>query len=160
MTALTQARPSLDVRVTGRRVMATWIDLVLVGLAYRLLATLLHLPPNLAGRLNGTGAATEGDFASRVVDNLPGLMAYFVLAGVYYVVLESVWGRTVGKLATGIRVVTDTGERAGFGRILARTALRLLDGFGGYLVGFLVVVSSSRRQRLGDITAGTMVVRA
>lgn len=74
--------------------------------------------------------------------------------------IEGIWGRTVGKLLTGIRVVAATGDPAGFGRILGRTLFRLLDGIGGYLLGFLVVVSSSRRQRLGDLVAGTLVVRA
>jgi uncharacterized RDD family membrane protein YckC len=160
MTVLSQVHRSLDVHVTGRRVVATWLDLFLIAVAYRLLALPLHLPLHLSRQLDGTDAPTQGDFASRVADNVPGLLTYFVLAALYYVVLESVWGRTVGKLATGIRVVTATGDRAGFGRILGRTAFRLVDGFGGYLVGFLVVVSSSRRQRLGDIVAGTAVVRA
>jgi uncharacterized RDD family membrane protein YckC len=157
MTAVDQVRHSLDTHVTGRRVIATWVDLFIVGLAYRLVATTLQLPANLSGQLERT--ATNGDFASRIDHSFPALAAYFLLAGVYYVMFESLSGRTIGKLLTGIRVVTDNGTRAGLGRILARTAMRLIDGLGGYLVGFLVAMTSPRRQRLGDITAGTMVVR-
>ena len=157
MTVVDQVGHSVDSHVTGRRVIATWVDLFIVGLAYRLVATTLQLPANLWGQLERT--PTNGDFASRVGQALPALAAYLLLAGLYYVVLESVSGRTIGKLMTGIRVVTDSGTRAGLGRILARTALRLIDGLGGYLVGFLVAMTSPRRQRLGDITAGTIVVR-
>ena len=82
-----------------------------------------------------------------------------MLAGLYYLVLEGLWGRTVGKFLTGIRVVTDTGGRAGFGRIFGRTLLRPLDAFGGYLLGWLVAICSVRRQRIGDHAAGTLVVR-
>ena len=44
-------------------------------------------------------------------------------------------------------------------RCLVRTALRLIDGIAGYLLGFLVVLGSRNRRRLGDMAAGTLVVR-
>ena len=56
-------------------------------------------------------------------------------------------------------MVTDTGSKAGFGRIIGRTLLRPIDAMGGYLVGWLIAVVSTRRQRLGDHAAGTLVVR-
>jgi uncharacterized RDD family membrane protein YckC len=155
IAAVNQTYRPLDVRVTGRRVVATWIDLFLVGVVYRTLAALLHVPMRV-----GAGAGTHEDFASRVAHTWPGWLIYAVFIGVYYIVFESLWGRTIGKRLTGIRVVTDTGERADFGRVLLRTAFRLLDGIGGYVVAFLLVVLSSRRQRLGDLVANTLVVRA
>jgi uncharacterized RDD family membrane protein YckC len=157
VTAVDHVRYALDTHVTGRRAVATWVDLFIVRLAYQLVAMALHLPVNLLGQLERAG--TNGDAASRVAHGFPELGVYCLLAGVYYVVFESIWGRTIGKLLTGIRVVTESGTRAGPGRILARTALRLLDGLGGYLLGFLVAMTSHRRQRLGDITAGTLFVR-
>jgi uncharacterized RDD family membrane protein YckC len=157
MTAVDQVRHSLDTHVTGRRVVATWVDLFIVGLAYQLAAMALHLPVNLVAQLERTG--TNGDAASRFAHAFPELAVYCLIAGVYYVLFESLWGRTIGKLLTGIRVVTESGTRAGPGRILTRTVMRLLDGLGGYLLGFLVAMTSRRRQRLGDITGGTIVVR-
>jgi uncharacterized RDD family membrane protein YckC len=41
-----------------------------------------------------------------------------------------------------------------------RTALRLVDGFAGYLVAFITVLATAKRQRLGDMAAHTIVVRA
>lgn len=137
-----------EVRVTGRRIVATWVDLFLLGAAYRLLASPLDLPVSYS---------SGGDFASRVVSL--NVVVYCVLAGLYYLVLEGLWGRTVGKFLTGIRVVTDTGGRPGFWRIFGRTVLRPLDAFGGYLLGWLVAICSVRRQRIGDHAAGTLVVR-
>jgi uncharacterized RDD family membrane protein YckC len=39
------------------------------------------------------------------------------------------------------------------------TVLRIIDGLFAYLVGFIVVLSSDRRRRLGDMAARTLVVR-
>ncbi|MGI5240507.1 RDD family protein [Dactylosporangium sp. CA-139066] len=159
MTALAQPLTG-NVHVTGRRVVATLIDLLVLGVGYRLLAASLGLPLSLSSQLDGTNEATDGDFASRVADNYPAILAYFGIVALYYIVLESVWGRTIGKWVTGIRVVTATGGKPGFLPVLARTAFRLVDGFASYLVGFLVAVSSSRRQRVGDMVANTLVIRA
>ena len=159
MTMLAQRPVTGEVRVTGRRIVATWIDLFPLGLAYRLLATPLHLPLSIAARSDNAGSPHNGDFASRVFDDWPGILLYAGLAALYYIALEGIWGRTVGKWITGIRVVTDTGSKAGFGRIIGRTLLRPIDAMGGYLVGWLIAVVSTRRQRLGDHAAGTLVVR-
>lgn len=159
MTMLAQRPVTGEVRVTGRRIVATWIDLFLLGLVYRLLASPLHLPLSIAARSDNAGPPPNGDFASRVADDWPGLLTYCLIAGLYYIILEGTWGRTVGKWITGIRVVTDTGAKAGFGRIIGRTLLRPIDAMGGYLVGWLIAVFSVRRQRLGDHAAGTLVVR-
>jgi uncharacterized RDD family membrane protein YckC len=80
---------------------------------------------------------------------------------VYYVVSEGSFGRTPGKHITGIRVIQEkTGAVPGLGPAFLRTLLRLVDGIGGYLVGFVVVLISRKRQRLGDMVAKTLVVRA
>jgi uncharacterized RDD family membrane protein YckC len=138
-----------DVHVTGRRIIATWIDLFVLGIGYRVLASPLSLPMDYSG----------GDFASRMAHRSPELFVYVVVAGAYYLVLEGLWGRTLGKMVTGIRVVTDTGDKPGLGRIFGRTLLRPIDAIGGYLLAFLVAVFSVRRQRIGDHAAGTLVVR-
>jgi uncharacterized RDD family membrane protein YckC len=149
-----------EVRVTGRRIIATWIDLFLLGLVYRLLASPLHLPLSIADRPAHPGPPPDGDFASRVFDAWPGIIVYCLIAALYYVVLEGTWGRTIGKRLTGIRVVSDFGGKAALGRIIGRTLLRPIDAMGGYLVGFLIAIVSPRRQRLGDHAAGTLVIRA
>ena len=43
---------------------------------------------------------------------------------------------------------------------ILRTLLRVVDGLFGYLLGYVVVLASARRQRLGDMVAHTLVVRA
>jgi uncharacterized RDD family membrane protein YckC len=44
----------------------------------------------------------------------------------YYLVLETSLRATVGKLVTGVRVVSEDGKRASFGQILGRTLSRFI----------------------------------
>jgi len=139
---------SLNVHVTGRRVVATVIDAVLFGLLNGALASAF-----------GTERADSGfDLTTLSAGGSAWLLLVVVL---YYVLLEGLLGRTVGKMITGIRVVdAGSGGRPGLVSALVRTLLRLIDGLGAYLVGFVVVVNSDRRRRLGDMAAKTLVVRA
>jgi uncharacterized RDD family membrane protein YckC len=137
----------VNVHVTQRRIFATLID----GLLF--------------GALNGVFAGISGTDQASSGFELPGLSGgsawLLVFVVLYYVVLEGLFGRTVGKILTGIRVVdTETGGRPGIVSALVRTLLRLIDGIFAYLVGFIIVVNSDRRRRLGDMAAKTLVVRA
>ncbi|MCA9551312.1 MAG: RDD family protein, partial [Myxococcales bacterium] len=77
-----------------------------------------------------------------------------------YVTLTSALGRSLGKLAFGLRLVcNDTGERPGFGRALVRGAAALL--FGVMLgLGPLWILVSRNARALHDVIAGTTVVRS
>lgn len=69
-------------------------------------------------------------------------------------------GQTPGKRRAGIRVVQDTGHAVTFGAAFLRNLLRLADMLPPpYLTGFLFVLFHPRSQRLGDLVAGTVVVR-
>ena len=41
-----------------------------------------------------------------------------------------------------------------------RTLLRIIDGLAFYLIGFIVILVTEKKQRIGDFTAGTIVVKA
>lgn len=68
-------------------------------------------------------------------------------------------GRTPGKRLAGIRVVRADGGPPGLGESLVRNALRAVELPLGYAPAILAVVLGGRRQRLGDLVAGTLVVR-
>jgi uncharacterized RDD family membrane protein YckC len=69
-------------------------------------------------------------------------------------------GRTPGKRANGLRVVREDGGPVSFPISAARNVLRIVDILPGmYLVGILAILISGRNQRLGDLAAGTLVVR-
>jgi uncharacterized RDD family membrane protein YckC len=83
------------------------------------------------------------------------------LALAYFPALEGRWGRTVGKLVTGLVVVDAQGRPPGYLRAIVRTLLRLLEVnpllMGGIPAGVIVLLTK-KRQRLGDLVAGTFVV--
>ena len=82
-----------------------------------------------------------------------------ILAFGYYIVMEAVWGATLGKLALGLRVVKMDGSPISWKESVIRNLLRIVDGLFDYLVGAILIWSSPLRQRLGDRVARTVVVR-
>lgn len=70
-------------------------------------------------------------------------------------------GRSVGKLAMGIRVVKLDGSQPNLGAYLIRWLLRIIESvsFFGGLVPIITVAANGKGQRLGDIAAGTTVVK-
>jgi uncharacterized RDD family membrane protein YckC len=69
-------------------------------------------------------------------------------------------GRTPGKRMNGLRVVRENGAPVTFAPSAVRNVLRLIDILPGwYLVGISSILATKRNQRLGDLAAGTLVVR-
>lgn len=75
-----------------------------------------------------------------------------------YVVLTAVVGGTLGKLLFGLRVVTNRGQRAGFGRNLVRWLFLIIDQACCFLPGLLTSFNSKGHRRVGDMVAGTYVI--
>jgi uncharacterized RDD family membrane protein YckC len=69
-------------------------------------------------------------------------------------------GRTPGKRWNGLRVVRSGGQPIGFLASATRNLLRLIDWLPSfYFVGIVSVFATAKNQRLGDIVAGTVVLR-
>jgi uncharacterized RDD family membrane protein YckC len=92
-------------------------------------------------------------------DALFTVLAFLLFAG--YDVLFEVFasGRTPGKRLNGIRVVRLDGSPVRFLTSATRNILRLIDIQFLYLVGIVCILVTSRNQRLGDLAAGTLIVR-
>ena len=88
-------------------------------------------------------------------------LAAFGLYWGYYTFFEGVWrGQTPGKRLLGIRVIRDTGHAVRLSDAAARNLLRAADMLPPpYLLGALLVAIHPRGKRLGDLVAGTVVVR-
>ena len=86
----------------------------------------------------------------------------FVLGWSYFIVLEWLWnGQTLGKRSFGLRVISGDGSPAGFSAVFVRNLIRVVDFLPVfYGVGFLLIILTPKNQRLGDLAAGTYVVRA
>lgn len=88
------------------------------------------------------------------------VLNFLVVFG-YPVAMETLWGgRTLGKAAFGLRVVTTEGAPVRFRHAAIRAALALVDfALTSGVAAVVASLVSSRRQRLGDMVAGTVVLR-
>jgi uncharacterized RDD family membrane protein YckC len=90
-------------------------------------------------------------------------LIYLACALTYFHVMETRTGQTLGKRALDLRVVSKTDAGPATAKAISiRTVLRLVDGFPvAYVVGGITMLATGkRRQRLGDLAAGTVVTRA
>jgi uncharacterized RDD family membrane protein YckC len=139
------------------------VELVLAGLGSRLVAALvdglIQGSVLIALWVVGVFAAGPSDGGGFVVAILV-VLSFLVMFG-YHVVFETLAsGRSPGKRAAGLRVVRYGGEPPGFLASAVRNIVRLVDFLpGSYLIGVVSILVSSRNQRLGDLAAGTLVVR-
>ena len=103
-----------------------------------------------------------GDEADGTAGALIAVLTSLGMVIVWFCAFETLWhGRTLGKAALGLRVVGVDGTSERFQQAFLRGAVGLVDFFL-VPIGFVAVVSallSPRDQRLGDMAAGTIVVR-
>lgn len=133
----------------------------LAGLYSRFLAWLVDACIILVATLAGVyvlslGMAAFPGFASALTAVL-----YFLLDWGYGIALETLWsGQTVGKRLLSLRVIQESGVRIGFYHAALRNLARPVDRLPLlYLVGGISALVSGSHQRLGDMLAGTIVVR-
>ena len=88
-------------------------------------------------------------------------LVYFTSLWGYFAFFEGLRnGQTPGKRRLGIRVVRDTGHPVTFGSAAVRNLIRAADFLPPpYLIGGILVALHPRAKRLGDLVAGTVVVR-
>lgn len=149
----------LDDRITIATPEGVAIEMVLAGLGSRFLARLLDsviqllIIIALAVLLGVTGSSGIGIAVFVIM--------VFLVVFAYDVVLETLNnGRTVGKMAAGIRVAGLMGEPVRFVTSSVRNIARIADFLPVfYLVGTISIVATQHDQRLGDLAAGTVVVR-
>jgi uncharacterized RDD family membrane protein YckC len=163
-TEQTQTKPYLLPQGVIPRAVAFIIDLVLVLTVVYVLLWLTGRGSALPSVTEGTGLRDIPDLARDYGATSEGIrvtiLIYTVIV-VYTLVVEAAWGRTLGKSLLGLEVVRDKdGGPCGWPRSLVRNIIRPFDVLFFYgMPGALVVMVTKRRQRLGDLAAGTLVVR-
>lgn len=128
------------------RVLAVALDLVVTVVAYIVVMVVLAL------------SASGLDEAAQIALSIAAFL--LVLVGGPIVVETLSHGRSLGKLACGLRVVRDDGGPIRFRHALVRGAIgvvEILMTFG--VVACIASLVSARGRRLGDVFAGTLVVR-
>src|ERR1035438_2680344 len=89
------------------------------------------------------------------------VLVLFLLNWGYFTLFEAFWGgRTPGKRVARIRVIQQSGRPIGLFESMARNFIRYVDQIPFfYAVGGIAMFSTRQHQRLGDLAAGTLVVR-
>lgn len=77
----------------------------------------------------------------------------------YYLLMESVFGATLGKLFCRLHVIEENGRRPSLGNIFIRNFLRIVDYQIFFLIAVISMESSPSNQRLGDRAAKTIVIK-
>ena len=136
----------------GSRFIALLIDYLIWGAAFLVLGVLaaIIIPAlHFFGGVSATWAA--GIF----------FLIVFLLQWGYFALFEAFdSGRTPGKRVAKIRVIHQSGRGINFLEALARNLVRFVDYLPGfYAVGVVAIFISRRNQRLGDMVAGSLVVR-
>jgi uncharacterized RDD family membrane protein YckC len=134
---------ALPVASVGSRALALALDYVVVGVLGILW---MFASIFVAGRLARGG----GGWVLALM-----ILGFFLLEYGYFAGVEALTnGRSLGKRALGLRVVSRHGGRASVGALLVRNLVRLVDS----LVGVWLVMFDPLARRLGDRLAGTLVV--
>jgi uncharacterized RDD family membrane protein YckC len=133
------------------------------GLGSRFAAQLVDLLV-LLGLLLALGAvsyAIGAVLGATTVAALLFLIAGFAGFWAYWIVPEALWsGRTPGKRLLHLRVIDVRGGPVTAGQAVIRNLMRVVDFLPTYYaIGTVAIFSSPRNQRLGDMVAGTVVVR-
>lgn len=150
---------------TGRELVtgdAVVLDLQLARLPTRMLSFAVDVAVQLV--LAGAGAVADVLLFRHASEQLVAAVLVTELVAVlvgYPLTMETLTrGRTLGKLALGLRTVRDDGGAIGFGQALVRALAGVVDFWSSaFVVALLVAAASSRDKRLGDLLAGTVVVR-
>ncbi len=113
--------------------------------------------PALCLQFGDTIRFAEGGDASLVT--ISGIAVWALLG----IIVQGLTGATPGKFMLGLRVIRqDDGHLAGIGRCAARTVMWVVDAFP-YVIPLVALITSSvtkGHRRVGDMAAGTFVVRA
>ena len=136
----------------GSRFIAILIDYLIWGAAFLLLAVFAAIIIPALHFFGGVSATWAGGIFFLII---------FLLQWGYFALFEAFdHGRTPGKRVAKIRVIHQSGRGINFVEALARNLVRFVDYLPGfYAVGVVTIFISKRNQRLGDMVAGSLVVR-
>lgn len=137
---------------------AVALNLEIAGIGSRLIGVivdgLIQAALLIAGGIAGSlfSELSEG-FGLTVVGVIFSLVVIYGYQGIF----EGLWeGQTPGKKVAHTRVVSDLWQPVTWRQVVIRSIFRLIDNSP---IGVLMIIVTRRSQRLGDLAAGTIVVR-
>ena len=108
----------------------------------------------LIARMLGGGARIAGNSTETF-----GLVLALLVALVNFGLFAGLWGQTIGKWATGLRIERTNGHTVSPGRIVLRHFVGYPLSILTLGIGFLAAAMNSRGRTLQDVIADTVVVR-
>lgn len=150
-----------EVRLPVRTPEGVEFPLLLAGPGVRLLALVVDLATIAAISSAASQVAMLMSVFHRGFGEAVGLVLFFLISTGYGILAEWLWrGQTVGKRLLRLRVVDAAGGRLHPSQLMIRNLLRPVDMLPAfYLLGGIVCLAGNKLQRLGDLAAGTIVVR-
>lgn len=147
--------PAVQARgARARRLGALLLDTVV----YSILATVVNNVYGVTQATSGSPPSGTG-FAQYTTVTAVAWPWLVLLWMAYYIVPESLFGASLGKMVLGLCVVRVDGRALSVSAIVVRNLLRIVDALPFfYLIGGLAVLMTGYSQRLGDRWAGTTVV--
>ncbi len=90
-----------------------------------------------------------------------GILGVWLIAMAYWTLSEQLWnGQTVGKRFLGIRVIARDGSaQVDWGRSILRNVARVFDQFVCFIVGPVLMLTTTGHRRIGDFWGRTLVVK-
>lgn len=135
----------------GSRIVAFLIDSIITGIV----AGILFAPVVFLVGVGGDGG-TAGAGLFLILQLLIPLAIF-----AYFIVMEGMYGYTIGKKLLNIRVVGENGAKIGMSESAIRNVLRIVDALPTlYIIGIILIAVNDDEQRLGDMAASTYVVKA
>ena len=131
----------------SRRAVAQIVDFVLLAVIFLLVTY----------QMKGVWLMSPGDHLWIIFDPICGVFLIAIFC--YFIGMEGLFGFTLGKLATGIRVVGIQDAKITMKQSVKRNLCRLIDGIAIYLVGLQIARRSPLHQRYGDKVGQTVVIQ-
>jgi uncharacterized RDD family membrane protein YckC len=154
-----------DVASLGSRLLAAMVDTFLLSVIYILTIflggiALTAVAVFMGDAVRAVGVSIGVDTLQNLGLAVTGLLLFGIFWG-YYVLFELFWhGQTPGKRWVGLRVIRDGGYPIGFTESAIRNLVRVIDLLPtSYGIGALTIFIDRRSRRLGDMAAGTLVVK-
>lgn len=143
-----QIELAYDLAGIGSRFLAAIVDSALIALAE---LALFFALAQIAGAM---------EFAESVLIAIGAALGFAILWG-YYIAFELTWnGQSPGKRLIGLRVVSEGGRPITVTGSIIRNLIRIVDFLPFlYGIGVIAMFIDGRARRLGDLAAGTLVVR-
>ena len=119
----------------------------------------------------GYTSSDVADAPDKLLNDVPkwtlalAIIILFLIFASYFIIFEWLWnGQTPGKRLMKLRVIREDGRPVTLWESIARNLLRICDAVPGFIlpvysIGLIIIFLSNRDQRVGDIFAGTVVVR-